>query len=206
MPSPAPGAAPRSVSLLPQGRLPRLMEVSVGYKLKTGDRAPPFELPNVDGARIGLESFAGSKALVVAFWCNHCPYVRAYERRVVELAERVRPLGVGFVAINSNDETNYPEDAFEHMVVRAREKGYGFPYLRDAKQVVATQYGAQCTPQFLLFGPDFRLVYQGRFDDNKDHPDQVKERYLEDAIQAVLAGRAPPREMTWAIGCSLKWG
>lgn len=182
------------------------MEVSSGYKLKTGDHAPPFELPNVDGARMSLASFAGAKALVVAFWCNHCPYVRAYERRVVEWAERVRPLGVTLVAINSNDEANYPEDSFEHMVARHKEMGYTFPYLRDKEQVAATDYGAACTPQFLVFGQDLRLAYQGRFDDNKDHPGQVKERYVPDAVDALLAGRKPPRESTWAIGCSIKWG
>ena len=182
------------------------MEVSAPYKLKTGDRAPAFDLPNVDGARMGLASFAGSKALVVAFWCNHCPYVRAYERRFIEFAERVRPLGVACVAINSNDETNYPEDSFERMVARHKEMGYTFPYLRDKEQVAATDYGAACTPHFLLFDQDHRLAYQGRFDDNKDHPDQVKERYLPDAVDALLAGRRPPRESSWAIGCSIKWG
>ena len=181
------------------------MEVSGGYKLKTGERAPPFDLPNVDGRRVQLHDFSGSKALVVAFWCNHCPYVRAYERRFVEWAERVRPLGVGVVAINSNDEANYPEDSFEHMVTRAKEQGYNFPYLRDRDQRVAHLYGAQCTPHFLVFDADMRLRYQGRFDDNKDKPDQVKERYLPEAVEALLAGRAPSREVTWAIGCSVKW-
>jgi len=181
------------------------MEVSGGYKLKPGERAPPFTLPNVDGRTVGLDSFAGSKALVVAFWCNHCPYVRAYERRFVAWADEARTRGVGVVAINSNDEVNYPEDSFEHMVVRAREQGYNFPYLRDKEQVVAERYGAQCTPHFLVFDESFHLVYQGRFDDNKDHPDQVKERYLPDAVDALLAGKPVPRAQTWAIGCSVKW-
>ncbi|HUR69967.1 MAG TPA: thioredoxin family protein [Candidatus Thermoplasmatota archaeon] len=181
------------------------MEVQGGYKLKTGEHAPPFDLVNVDGKRVSLDSFAGAKALVVAFWCNHCPYVRAYEARFVQWAEAARTRGVGVVAINSNDETNYPEDSFEHMVARAREHGYNFPYLRDGDQRVATLFGAQCTPHFLVFGPDLRLAYQGRFDDNKDHPDRVEERYLPDAVDALLAGHAPARDMTWAIGCSVKW-
>jgi len=181
------------------------MEVSGGYKLKTGERAPPFDLPNVDGRRVSLDSFAGSKALVVAFWCNHCPYVRAYEKRFVAWADEARTRGVGVVAINSNDETNYPEDSFENMVVRAREQGYNFPYLRDADQTVANAYGAQCTPHFLVFDETFHLVYQGRFDDNKDRPEDVKERYLPDVVDALLAGRKPSRDMTWAIGCSVKW-
>jgi len=182
------------------------MEVSGGYKLKTGARAPDFELPNVDGKHVALNDFAGAKALVVAFWCNHCPYVRAYEPRFVTWADEARKHGVGIVAINSNNERDYPEDSFDHMVLRAKEHGYNFPYLRDIDQSVATAYGAQCTPHFLVFDHGLRLAYQGRFDDNKDRPDLVKERYLPDAVDALLTGRAPPHEMTWAIGCSVKWG
>ena len=194
------------------------MEVSGGYKLKPGDEAPFFDLPGVDGRNVSLANFAGSRALVVAFWCNHCPYVRAYERRFVEWADRARQQGVGVVAINSNDETNYPEDSFEHMVVRAREQGYPFPYLRDKDQRVAGAYGAQCTPHFLVFDADHRLVYQGRFDDDPqakdrakglappDHRGAVKESYLPDVVDALLAGRPVPRDQTWAIGCSIKWG
>lgn len=182
------------------------MEVSSGYRLKPGDQAPPFELRNVDGKRVSLDSFAGAKALVVAFWCNHCPYVRAYERRVVAWADETRARGVRFVAINANDERNYPEDSFEHMVARAKEQGYNFPYLRDEDQSVARAYGAQCTPHFLVFDRTLRLAYQGRFDDNKDQPRLVKERYLPDAVEALLAGKPVPRDTTWAIGCSVKWG
>jgi peroxiredoxin len=182
------------------------MEVSGGYLLKTGDRAPPFELPSVDGGVVSLESLVGAKALVVAFWCVHCPYVGAYERRFVQWSDEVRAKGVAVVAINSNDEADHPEDSFAHMVTRAAQEHYLFPYLRDEEQRVATAYGAQCTPHFLVFGPDQRLRYQGRFDDNKDHPDAVKERYLPTAVEAILSGRPVPRETTWAIGCSVKWG
>jgi hypothetical protein len=129
---------------------------------------------------------------------------------------------VGVVAINSNDETNYPEDSFAHMVERHRELGYTFPYLRDADQVVARDYGAQCTPQFFVFDQDLRLAYQGRFDDDPNPKGQavqalggtpaaaqqgkVTQHYLQEAVDALLAGRKPPRESTWAIGCSIKWG
>jgi len=182
------------------------MEVSGGYELRTGARAPPFDLPATDGRRVALSSFAGSKALVVAFWCNHCPYVRAYETRFVDWARAAEKRGVGVVAINSNDEVNYPEDSFAHMVARAKEHAYPFPYLRDQDQSVARLYGPKCTPHFLVFDADFKLVYQGRFDDNKDHPEAVKERYLPDVVDAILAGKPAPRDMTWAIGCSIKWG
>jgi thiol-disulfide isomerase/thioredoxin len=140
----------------------------------------------------------------VAFWCNHCPYVRSYERRFVEWADEARRRGVGVVAICSNDETNYPDDDYPHMVQRAREQGYNFPYLRDRDQAVAHRYGAQCTPHFLVFDQDFRLRYQGRFDDDRDGRN-VKQRYLPDAVDALLAGRDPPAPQSWAIGCSIKW-
>lgn len=201
--SQGPGAA--TVTLLPRARHAARMEVSGGYKLKTGDRAPPFDLPGVDGRRVSLASTAGAKALVVAFWCNHCPYVRAYEKRFNEWATAAQKSGVAVVAINSNDEVNYPDDSFEHMVTRAKEQGYSFPYLRDKDQRVARAYGAQCTPHFLVFDADQKLAYQGRFDDNKDAPDQVKARYLPDAVDALVAGKAAPRDETWAIGCSIKW-
>jgi thiol-disulfide isomerase/thioredoxin len=184
------------------------VEVSVGYKLQPGDRAPDFSLPGIDGGKEGrfdLSHFAGSKALVVAFWCNHCPYVKSYERRFVEWADAARKGGVGVVAINSNDETNYPEDSYAHMLTRAREQGYNFPYLRDIDQLAARAYGAQCTPHFLVFDQDFHLAYQGRFDDDREGK-HVKQRYLPDAVDALLAGRAPPVAQSWAIGCSIKWG
>lgn len=185
------------------------MEVSGGYDLKPGTRAPPFQLPGIEGGREGtfdLSNFAGSKALVVVFWCNHCPYVRAYEQRLVDWYNAARSRGVAVVAISSNNETNYPEDSFVHMVERAKAYGYQFPYLRDIDQSVATAYGAKCTPHFLVFDASLHLAYQGRFDDNKDHPNLVKERFLPDAVDAILAGRAPVRDHTWAIGCSIKWG
>ena len=185
------------------------MEVSGGYKLKRGDRAPPFTLRGIQGGReswFELASFSGAKALVVAFWCNHCPYVRAYEKRVVAWFEEARMHGVALVAINSNDEANYPEDAWPYMVERAKAHGYPFPYVRDETQLVAREYGAQCTPQFLVFDSTFHLAYQGRFDDNKDHPDHVKVRYVPEAVEDLLAGRTPRHEASWAIGCSVKWG
>lgn len=183
------------------------MEVSVGYKLHPGDRAPDFSLPGYHSGReatFTLSDFAGSKALVVAFWCNHCPYVRSYERRFVDWAEDARTRGVAVVAICSNDEQNYPEDDYAHMVQRAKEQEYNFPYLRDKDQAVAHRYGAQCTPHFLVFDADFHLRYQGRFDDDREGKN-VKQRYLPDAVDALLAGRAPPVPQSWAIGCSIKW-
>lgn len=180
------------------------MEAS-SYPLRPGAPAPDFALPGVDAKTWRLADFASSPALVVAFWCNHCPYVRAYEDRLIEYAREAHPRGVAVVAISSNETENYPEDDFPHMVERARSKAYPFPYLRDEDQAVAKAYGAQCTPHFLVFGPERRLVYQGRFDDSKDKPEGVRLRYLPDAVDDVLAARAVRTPETWAIGCSIKW-
>jgi peroxiredoxin len=181
------------------------MEVSGGYKLKVGEPAPAFDLTATDGKRYSLASLPPSKALVVAFWCNHCPYVRAYEPRFLEWSREALKRGVQVVAICSNDEKSYPEDDFAHMVQRAKEVGYPFPYLRDADQQVANAYGAQCTPHFLVFDAERRLAYQGRFDDNKDHAAAAKQRYLPEVVDALLHDKEPPVHQTWAIGCSIKW-
>jgi len=181
------------------------MEVSNPYDLKPGDQAPEFELPEVGGGHISRADFAG-RPLVVAFWCNHCPYVHAYEDRVIAWAKDTIARGVGVLMVNSNDEVNYPEDSFDHMVKRAATKGYPFHYARDKDQSVATAYGGRCTPHFLLFDADHKLVYQGRFDDSKDDAGAVKEHYLPDAVDALLAGAPQPRPHSWAIGCSIKWG
>ncbi|HWG91367.1 MAG TPA: thioredoxin family protein [Candidatus Thermoplasmatota archaeon] len=176
-----------------------------GYKMRPGDSAPSFALPGVDGKTHRLEDYKGARALVIAFWCNHCPYVQAYEKRTIDLARQYKDRGVQFLLINSNEVENYPEDDFPHMVKRAIEKNYPFPYLRDADQKVAEAYGAQCTPHFFLFDTSGYLRYQGRLDDNKDLAEAVKRHYLEDAIKAVLAGRNPTEPESWAIGCSIKW-
>jgi hypothetical protein len=127
-----------------------------------------------------------------------------YEPRFVAWADGARKRGVGVVAINSNDETSYPEDGWPSMVARAREQRYPFPYLRDEDQSVAEAFGAACTPHFLVFDASFHLRYQGRFDDEKDEA-RVRVRYLPEAVDALLAGREPPVAQSWAIGCSIKW-
>src|SRR5207245_2640958 len=113
--------------------------------LQLGDRAPTFNLPSVDGRTYSLDSFATTPVLVVIFSCNHCPYVQAYEDRMVAIQRDYRDRGVQFVAINANDDKNYPEDSFARMVERAKAKGFNFPYLRDATQTVAQAYGATHT-------------------------------------------------------------
>lgn len=175
------------------------------FSLHPGDPAPPFSLPGVDGRHHSLDEFTDSRFLVVAFWCNHCPYVRAWEDRMIALARAYGPRGVGFVLINSNETEHYPDDRFESMVARAKEKAYPFPYLRDDPQQVAHAYGALVTPHPMLFGPDRTLLFQGRIDDSHDHPERVRHSYLKQALEQALAGQPiEPSELP-VLGCSVKW-
>jgi peroxiredoxin len=175
------------------------------FKLHPGDVAPPFTLPGVDGQSWSLDRFRDASHLLVIFSCNHCPYVRAWEDRMIALDHKYRPKGVATVLINANETVNHPEDDFPSMVARAKLKGYPFPYLRDDSQEVAHAYGALVTPHPMLFGPDRKLLFQGRIDDQYDHPERVRERYLEAAIDAALAGRPVPRAELPVLGCSVKW-
>jgi peroxiredoxin len=175
------------------------------FKLHPGDPAPAFALPGVDGRVYRNSDFAGQKLLLVVFWCNHCPYVQAWEGRMIALARKFGPRGVGIVAINANDAQAYPDDSLERMVERAKSKGYPFPYLRDETQDVARAYGALVTPHAMLFGPDRALLFQGRIDDRHDKPELVQHRYLEDALESALAGRRIDPSQLSVLGCSIKW-
>lgn len=173
--------------------------------LKIGSPAPDFRLKGVDGKTYSLESFAGAKVVVVMFTCNHCPYVQAYEPRLIAIQRDYQNQGVRLMAINANETKNYPEDSFDKMVIRARELHYNFPYLRDDTQEVAKAYGAACTPEMFLLDELRRLRYHGRVDDNYKDPEAVKSYDLRKAIDTVLAGRDPNPALTHAIGCSIKW-
>ena len=173
--------------------------------LKIGDLAPGFCLPGVDGKDHSLEDFKDKKVIIVMFSCNHCPTVKAYEDRFVELQGDYRDKGVVLVAINPNDDKNYPEDSFENMKIRAREKGFNFPYLRDESQEVARAYGAERTPEVFVFDEKQTLRYHGRIDDNVYEPKQVRQPYLRDALDALLRGRKVPLEETEPVGCTVKW-
>jgi peroxiredoxin len=175
---------------------------SVGLPL--GSSAADFELKGVDGKTHTLKSFADKKALVVVFSCNHCPYVRAYEDRMVQLQKDYSTKGVLLVAINSNDDVGYPEDSYPNMIKRAADKGFNFPYLRDESQEIAKEYGAICTPHVFAFDQQRHLQYKGRIDDNRN-PVLVKTRDLRDALDAILAGRKPEVQETRPFGCSVKW-
>jgi peroxiredoxin len=173
--------------------------------LKIGDPAPAFSLPGTDGRAYSLDGLSDKPVLVVIFSCNHCPYVQAYEDRLVAVQRDYAERGVQLIAINSNDDGNYPEDSFEQMVARAQAKGFNFLYLRDALQAVAKAYGATHTPQLFVFDRERTLRYTGKIDDNWQAPHKVARRYLRDALDALLSGREPAETQTHAIGCTIKW-
>ena len=175
------------------------------FRLHPGDPAPEFSLPGTDGRRYALADFGKARLLGVIFWCNHCPYVRAWEGRMIEIARRYSPRGVEFILINANDAHAYPEDGLRPMQERAKEKAYPFPYLRDETQEVARAYGALVTPHPMLFGPDRRLLFQGPVDDRYDRPDLAKVPYLRDAVESALAGRPIEPAERPVLGCSVKW-
>jgi len=166
--------------------------------------APAFDLPGVDGRNHSLDEFADAPVLVLVQSCNHCPYVLAWEDRINALAREHADRGVRIVAISSNDAEAYPDDSFERMIEHARGAGYVFDYLYDESQEVARALGSERTPECFVYDADRRLVYHGAVDDNREEA-QVTRHYLRDAIEAALAGEAPPVTDTQPVGCTVKW-
>lgn len=169
------------------------------------ERLVPFALPATDGSTVASDQFADRPVLAVVFWCNHCPYVKAWEDRLIALQRQYAARGVQFVMINSNDPAAYPDDSFEAMGVRVREKAYPFPYLFDETQETARRFGATRTPEIFLFDRDRTLRYHGAPDDNFEDPAAVTQYHLRDAIDALLAGRDPAAATTTPRGCTIKW-
>ncbi|MES1208020.1 MAG: thioredoxin family protein [Pseudomonadota bacterium] len=170
-----------------------------------GAACPGFRLAAVDGKTYARDDFAASPVLCVMFICNHCPYVKAVEDRLITLARELGPRGVQFVAICANDAESYPDDAFDKLRERWRDKGYGFPYLHDEAQDVARAFGAVCTPDIFVYGRDRKLAYRGRIDDSWKDESKVTRRELADALEALLAGRPVPAPQRPSMGCSIKW-
>jgi len=174
--------------------------------LPLGTPAPAFELPDPAGRRFGLTDFQDFEGLVVAFICNHCPYVIHIRERLVELAREYREKGVGFVAINANDVDAYPADAPHRMAELARELDMPFPYLYDEDQQVAKAFGAACTPDLYLFDGHRRLVYRGQFDDSRPGNGRpVTGRDLRAAMDSLLAHRPISPDQKPSVGCNIKW-
>ncbi|HVU49305.1 MAG TPA: thioredoxin family protein [Polyangia bacterium] len=175
-----------------------------------GAACPDFRLPAVDGRVYARDDFAQARVLVVMFICNHCPYVKAVEDRIIRLAREYGPKGVQLVGVCSNDAATYPDDAFDKLAERWRARGYGFPYLHDEPQTVARAFGAVCTPDIFVYGPcdergARRLAYRGRIDDSWKDESKVTSRELAAALDALLAGEKPAAQQRPSMGCSIKW-
>ena len=174
--------------------------------LELGTPAPGFSLPDFDGREHALAEFAGAPALLVAFICGHCPFVKHLRSEFAAMAREYQPRGLAVVAINSNDVEAYPQDGPDGMRAEAAQSGYVFPYLLDASQAVAKAYRAACTPDFFLFDAGRRLVYRGQFDDSRPGTGRpVTGADLRAAIDATLAGQAPTAEQQPSLGCNIKW-
>ena len=172
--------------------------------LKIGSLAPEFNLEGVDGKKYSLSSFTDINALIIIFSCNHCPYVQAYEGRMKQIQKDYQSKGVTVIAINSNEDINYPDDSFENMKKRATEQRFNFLYLRDEDQSVARAYDATHTPEIFLFDKDRKLAFHGKIDDNWQEPNKVQNHYLKNALDELLAGNEISVPETFTIGCTIK--
>jgi peroxiredoxin len=170
-----------------------------------GTPANAFELPGVNGETYSLESFSEHNILVIIFMCNHCPYVKAVLQRLIDLQIETKEQGVQLVGINSNDAERYPDDSLENMKKIVNEKGLNFPYLFDASQETAKAYDAVCTPDIYVYGPERKLLYRGRIDDNWEQEDKVTQWDLKEAIDYISAGKEVLGEQIPSMGCSIKW-
>jgi peroxiredoxin len=175
--------------------------------LAIGNAAPmtDVKMKNVDGKEVTIAGVKGAKGTLVVFSCNHCPWAKAWESRIVELGNTYPKRGVGMIVINSNDPSAYAEDAYPAMQQRSRQRGMKYPYVVDATSEVARAYGATRTPEAFLFDAKGRLVYHGTVDDNAHEPDKVEHRYLRDALDAIVAGHEVAVKETKALGCSIKF-
>lgn len=182
-----------------------IQPTSDGYEV--GDIATDFRLKNVDDSMVSMADYKDAKGFVVIFTCNTCPYSVAYEDRIIALDKKYKSKGYPVIAINPNDPAASPADSFADMKVRAKEKGFTFPYLFDEGQKIYPQYGASRTPHVYILkkvGKKLKVAYIGAIDNNSRNADRVTKRYAEDAIDALLAGNKPSEDYTRAIGCTIK--
>ena len=184
----------------------RPMVKTASTMLPLGTQAPDFQLPNIDGSTVSLSDLRGTRALVVIFMCNHCPFVKHVAAELVRLNHDYASQGVQIVGISSNDIDAFPSDSPEAMKKEAADQGYTFPYLFDATQSVAKAYKAACTPDFFVFDADHKLVYRGQLDDSRPNSGKpVTGVDLRAALDQVLAGKPTSEEQRPSIGCNIKW-
>jgi len=171
-----------------------------------GWKAVDFALPGVDGKTYSLRDAAGPNGLLVMFICNHCPYVKAVIERIVRDVAELKTLGIGSIAIMSNDPSEYPEDSFDNMGLLAEKLGFPMPYVLDASQDIAKAYGAVCTPDFFGFNRNLELQYRGRLDESRKEaaPADVR-RDLFEAMKLVATTQHGPADQIPSMGCSIKW-
>ncbi|MEZ4849377.1 MAG: thioredoxin family protein [Bacteroidia bacterium] len=181
----------------------------LGQGYEVGDVVADFNLKGVDHKMYSLEGMANVDGVILTFTCNTCPVSQAYEQRILELDAKYKDQGYPVVAINPNDESRQPGDSFAAMLDRAENKGYTFPYLQDATQEIAKAYGATRTPHnFVLQKNDegaFVVKYIGAIDNNMQSADAATEKYLENAVDQLIAGEEVSVPFTKAIGCGIKW-
>jgi glutathione peroxidase-family protein len=177
-----------------------------GYQV--GDDVADFNLKSTSGEMVSLASFKDAKGFIIVFTCNHCPFSVAYEDRIIALQAKYKAKGFPVVAINSNNKDVVPEDSYEEMIKRAAEKKFNFSYLYDSTQDIARQFGAARTPHVFIVEKqksNLKLKYIGAIDDNTDEPEVVTKKYVESAVDEILAGKEVSTPMTKAIGCTIKW-
>lgn len=177
----------------------------MGFTIDVGKAGPSFSLKGVDGSHHALDDYADKKAVVVVFTCNHCPTAVQYEDRLIQLQKDYSDKGVQLVAINPNEDEGHPTDSYEHMIRRAEQKGFSFPYLRDDTQGVARAYGAVRTPHVFLLDTERKVVYEGRIDDSPDDANAAGRHDLREALDEMLAGKPLSVPSTESIGCTVKW-
>ena len=180
--------------------------VAEGYDV--GAIARDFELKNIDGKMVSMADYTGAKGFIVIFTCNTCPYAKLYEQRIIALDKKYKDQGFPVLAIQPNDGDLSPGDSFDEMKANAEKKGFTFPYLLDETQEIAKTYGATRTPHVYLLnkeGNKLRVVYIGAIDNNHKDADAADKKYVENAVEAVLAGKKVPVTLTKAIGCGIKW-
>ena len=164
-----------------------------------------FSLEGVDSKTHSLRNYSEKEIIVIIFMCNHCPYVKAVLKRIIELQNEFIDRGVQFIGINPNDATRYPDDSLENMKISAKENDFSFPYLIDPGQEVAKSYGAVCTPDLYVYGKNRKLVYRGRIDDNWKDSEKVTQQDLKLALKNILSGEVITNKQIPSMGCSIKW-
>ena len=171
-----------------------------------GERANSFTLLSTDNQKISLEDIRGKKGTLIMFICNHCPYVKAVIKEIVQDMKFLESLGIKSAAIMSNDAKNYPEDSFENMKTFSKQHDFSFPYLIDDTQKVAKEYNAVCTPDFFGYNKNLELQYRGRIRELRDHkPVATGDSELRIAMKLVAVSGKGPAKQTPSMGCSIKW-